>query len=138
MRAGLRGGLDKGSADVAVGNDALAVGKVGGDSVASGGGAAGVGHGHDEVGIDGGFVCQRRAEGFADELDVLAEDRTGGIGEIDVLEDALSKSGRGVGEAARRHTLVGERDNLAGLDFADDGGSDDIEGDGFAGDDMMP
>ena len=52
-----------------------------------------------------------------------------------MLEDAVGPPGCGFGEAAGRDALIRERDDLAGLYLADEGCADDIQRDGFGGDD---
>ena len=54
-------------------------------------------------------------------------------GQVDELEQAAL--GRRLGEAVRAQAVLVDGDQLAGLDLADEGGADDVERRGLAGDD---
>ena len=129
-------GLNEGAADIAIGDDAFFKGDAALLGIAEGGGAAAVGDGHDDVGIDGGFDGELAAHALADFHDHVAEEIAGRAGEIDVLERAV----RGVcGEAFREETAghfgagLVDGDDFAGEDFADVGGLDALQGAGFGG-----
>ena len=83
-------GLDKGAANIAIRDDAFAIRDAAGTGISGGGGASGIGHGHDVVGTDRGLAAEDLAEGLAGGLDVLTEDIAGRVGEA---ENALKASG---------------------------------------------
>ena len=133
----LLGGLDEGPAHVAVGDDSLAVRDAAGGRVAGRGRAARVGHGHHEIGRHRGLARELGPHGLADALDVLAEDDAGGVGEIDVLKDAV---GRALGHG--RETPAGDPPVVQGhdlprLDLADVLGAEHVQGDRLAGHDRV-
>ena len=66
-------------------------------------------------------------------VDAATGDRGVGTGEVDVLEQAAL--GVGLGEALGAQPVLVDGDELAGLDLADEGRTDDVEGGGLAGDD---
>ncbi len=127
-------GLNKGAADVVVADEAEVEGDAGFGGVAQGGGDAGVGHGDDEVGGDGGLAGELATHLIARLLDGAAEDAGVGAGEVDVLEDAGRLGGVAVEEAAG-DAVFGDHDELAGLDVALVLGMEEVEGAGFAGED---
>ena len=81
-------GHDERAADVAVLHQPFDERDAGLLRVADGGGDGGVGHAHDDVGIDGVLAGELGAHGHADGVEQLAADDAVGPGEVDVLEDA--------------------------------------------------
>jgi hypothetical protein len=66
-------------------------------------------------------------------VDHAAVDRRVGTRQVDVLEEAAL--GLGLGEAPGAQPVLVDRDQLAGLDLAHEGGADDVEGRRLGGDD---
>ena len=91
------------------------------------------GHGDDEVGVHRVLRGEPAAHLDPGGVHGAAGDRGVGPGEVDVLEDAP----RGLRGREREGAQAGgvDGDQLAGLDLADDGGADDVERGGLAGDD---
>ena len=97
---------------------------------------AGVGHGHDDVGLRRVLPGQPRAEGLARRRDAPSEDERVGAREVDVLEDA-----RGVlrkGEPVRRESFPRELDDLARLDVPLELRADQVERARLRRDDRRP
>src|SRR6185369_3555683 len=85
---GLRG-FDEGATDVMIADQAHAERDAGFESVADGGGNAGVRNGDDDVGVNRMLLREQAAEGFAALVDAAAEDDAVGAREVDMFEDAL-------------------------------------------------
>ena len=98
-----------------------------------GGGRAGLGDRHHQVGVDGMLVAQLPAHRDPGLVDVAAGDGGVGAGEVDVLEDAAL--GRRLGELVGAQAVLVDDDQLARLDLADDAGADRGQGGVLAGDD---
>ena len=112
---------------------AHAEGNAGFERVADRGGNAGVGHGHDDVGVDGMFAREQAAEAFAALVHRAAENQAIGPRKIDVLEDAvLQRLFRR--EVERFDAAARDAHHFAGLDFAHVFGADQIERAGFRSD----
>ena len=125
--------LDEGAPDVGVLDQALPEGDARLLGVADGGRGPGLGGRDDQVGLDRVLAGQRAAHLDARLVHRAAVDRRVGAGEVDVLEDApLAPRGS---EALRAQAVLVDGDELAGLDLADEGGADDVEGSGLGGDD---
>ena len=93
-------------------------------------GHAGIGHGHDDVGVDRMLAGQQAAQRFAALVHRAAEDDAIGAREIDMLENAvLMRLFRR--EADRFNAAARDAHHFAGLDFANVFGVDQIERAGF-------
>ena len=125
-------GLDEGAADVGVLDEALAVGDAGLLGEADGGGRAGLGDGHHQVGVDGVLAGESAAHRDARLVDVAAGDGGVGAGEVDVLEHAAL--GVGSGELVGAQAVLVDDDELAGLDLTHETGADRGECGVLAGD----
>ena len=86
--------------------------------------STGCSRGEDPAHLDAGLV------------DDPAADDGVGAGEVDVLEDAAL--GLGLGEPVRAQAVLVDDDELTGLDLADDGRADRLQGGGLGGDDPAP
>src|SRR6185369_15097655 len=129
---GLRG-FDEGATDVMIADQAHAERDAGFESVADGGGNAGVRNGDDDVGVNRMLLREQAAECFAALVDAAAEDDAVGAREVDMFEDALlvrffGREADGFDAAARN------ADHFSGLDFADVLRVEEVKGAGFAGD----
>ncbi len=116
-----------------IANQAHAEWDFGFEGVANGRGDAGIGHGDDDVGVDGMLPREEAAEHFAAFVHRAAENNAVGAGEIDMLENALLE------RLFRREvdgldTGFGDAHHFAGLDLADVLGIEEIEGAGFGSD----
>ena len=100
--------------------------------VADRGRGAGLRHRDDQVGLDRVLLGQPAADLDAGGVHAAAGDRGVGAGQVDVLEDAAL--GLGGGEALAAQAVLVDRDELARLDLADEGGADDVQRRGLAGD----
>ena len=125
------GGLDEGAPHVGVLHQALPVGDAGGLGVADGGGGARLGGGDDEVGFHRVLAGQGRSHLVARGDDAAPGDAGVGAGQVDVLEDAAGPAGGG--ETRGAHTVLVDFDELAGLDLAHEGGTDDVQGGSLGG-----
>jgi hypothetical protein len=85
------------------------------------------------VGLDRCLDRQGGAEGAADLAGALAGEGGVGPGQVDVLEHARARGGRG--EAARSQPMLVDGDDLTRLNLADQGGADDVQRGGLGGDD---
>src|SRR5579864_8870721 len=122
--------LDEGAADVVIADQAHAKRNPGFESVADGGGNAGVGHGHDDIRFDGMLAGKQAAKHFAALVDGAAEDDAVRAREVDVLENALLMR-LGGSEMNGLDAALGDAHHFARLDFADVLGVEQIEGAGF-------
>ncbi len=96
---------------------------------------AGIRHRHDDVGGGGRLAGELAAHGLAHVVDRAAVHDRIGPREVDVLEDA--RPGRLLRrEAERLEPVLGDDDDLAVLDVADEAGADDVEGAGLGGEDV--
>src|SRR4029077_119776 len=125
--------LDEGASDVVIADQAHAERNAGLESIANCGGNTGVRNGNDNVGVDGMFLGEQTAKGFAAFVDAATEDDAVGARKIDVLEDALLAGffGRemdGFDAGAR------DAHHFAGRDFANILRVEEIERAGFASD----
>src|SRR5260370_8078871 len=68
--------LDKGAADVMIANQAHAEGNLGFEGVADGGRHAGIGHGNDDIGVDGMLLREGASEHLAAFVHGAAETNT--------------------------------------------------------------
>ena len=128
------GRLDEGAADIVVADDAELERQARLVGVADRRRHAGVGHRHDDVGVDRAFLGELHADALAGIVDADALDLLIGPGEIDVLEDA--EAARLLGEGLDRAQAVAvDDDDLAGLDVAHEAGADDVERAGLRGQD---
>ena len=93
---------------------------------------AGVGDGHDDVGVDRVFAGEHAAEFRPHLVDTAAEHVAVGPREIDVLEHALGQRSGGNGLMERRP--LADDEDLARLDVAHVRGADQIERAGFRAD----
>ena len=120
---------DEGAADVAVLDQALAVGDAAGPGVALGRRHARVGHPHHQVRLDRGLGGQQLAHPPAGPVDLAAVEAAVGPGEVDELEDAQVRP-----DPLGREQLLGvdpvlvDHHQLARLELADEGGPDHVEG----------
>ena len=125
-------GFDERAADVVVADqpelqrDAALVG------IADGRRDAGVGHRHDDVGLDGVLARQVHPHEAAARVDGPAEHETVGAAEIDVLEDAVGRLFLRQREAGLDVVRV-DHQHLARLDVADVAGVNEVEGAGLGG-----
>src|SRR5712692_7106592 len=101
-----------------IANQAHAKRNFGFEGVANGGGNAGIGHGHDDVGFDGMLAREQAAEHLAALVYGTAEDDAVGAGKVDMLENALLVLlfGR---EVDGLNAAFGYAHHFAGFDFAD-------------------
>ena len=109
--------LDEGAADIVVADDAEFEGNAGLLGKADRRRHAGIGHRHDDVGLDRALAGQFDADLLAHVVDVAAFDDRIGPGEIDIFEDAEARPAR----LERKHALdaaLGDDDHFAGLDVA--------------------
>src|SRR5260221_13924500 len=109
--------LDERPADVVVPDQAIREGNPGLTGVAEGREHARIGNGDDDVGVDGAFARQLRAEALAYLGYVIAEDHGVWPCEVDVLEDAARLAGRLElmdGPESRAAIATINRDHLAG------------------------
>jgi hypothetical protein len=128
--------LDEGAADVMVADDAELERHAGGLRIADRGRHAGIGHRNHDVRFGRHLAREFRAHVLADLVDGPALHEGIGAGEIDVLEDAWP----------RRHPrerpqaldpALGDVDDLAVLDVADEPGTDDVERTRLGGQQVM-
>ena len=89
-----------------------------------------VGDRHDNVGFDQRLGGEDAPEIRPHLVDAAAEDVAVGTREVDVLEDTVCELRRRIG-ANRAQAAVADDQQLAGLDVADVGGADQIQGAGF-------
>ena len=120
------GGLDEGPAHVGVLDQALREGDAGFLGVADGGRGAGLRHGDHEVGLTGCSRGQLAAHLHPGIVDGAAGDGGVRAGQVDVFEDAAGR--RRLGETLGAHPVLVDRDEFAGLNFADEGGADGGQG----------
>ena len=95
---------------------------------------AGVGEGHDEIGVDLRFPGQNLTHPFSCQINRGAEDFRVGTSEIDLLENAEMGRLLGPGED-RAHFPVLEDQHFAGFDIADIFGVHQVKSAGLGGDD---
>ena len=126
--------LDKRAADVVIANQAHAKGQAGFERIADRGGHAGVGHGHDEIGVGGLLAREQAAQHFAAAVDGAAKDQAIGARKIDVLENAVLVAASAGAKWIDSTPLLEMRTHLAGLDFANVFRADQIERAGFRSD----
>src|SRR5437899_2079901 len=126
-------GLDERAADVMIADQAHAEGNLGFEGVADGGGNAGIGHGHDDIGFDGMLAREEAAEHLAALVHGTAEDDAVRAGEVNVLENALLVLlfGR---EVDGLNAAFGDAHHFTGRDLADVLGVEKVERAGFGGD----
>ena len=101
--------------------------------VADRGRRAGLGHRDDQVGLDRVLAGQPAADLDPGRVHAAPADRGVRPGQVDVLEQAAL--GLGGGEVLRAQAVLVDRDQLARLDLADEGGADDVERGGLGRDD---
>ena len=118
--------LDEGAADIMVADDAELVGHAACLREAERGRHAGIGHRHDDVGVDRRFARRARAHALAHVVDAAAVHDRVGPGEVDVFEDAGPRRLPGA-KRIDSMPVVGDDDDLAVLDVADEAGADDVE-----------
>ncbi len=125
---------DEGAADVAVLDQALAVGDAARPGVALGRRHARVGHAHHQVGLDRGLGGQQFAHPPAGPVDLAAVEAAVGPGEVDELEDAQVRP-----DPLGREQLLGvdpvrvDHHQLARVELAHEGGPNHVEGRRFGG-----
>ena len=107
--------LDERAADVAVLDQPVVERHAAGPGVADGGGDRGVGHGDDDVGVDGRLGGQLGAEPLAHVVHVAAVPHRVGPGEVDELERAAGLRGGRRQRLAALHLGAVQRDDLARL-----------------------
>ena len=122
--------LDERAADVVITYQAVLEGDAGFVRVAERGEHTGVGHRHDDIGIDRMLARKLRSKSLPHLGHIVAEDYRVGPREVHVLENAAGFTLRGklVNDAKGRspaHTI--HRDNLSGTDLADRLRSDEVE-----------
>ena len=125
--------LDERASDVGVLGEALPNGMPDCLGVADRGRRARLGHGDDEVGLDGVLARPACGPSRRARRAPAAGDRGVGPRQVDVLEDAAL--GVRLGEALLRRPSRVDGDELARLDLADERGADDVERRGLAGHD---
>ena len=92
-----------------------------------------VGHGEDHLGVGGRVLPRQAAPRFAaDPVHRLAEHVAVGPGEVDQLEDAAADR-LGAERLQVVDLAVGDPDELARLELAEERGADQVEGAGLAG-----
>src|SRR5262249_32799446 len=125
--------LDEGPANVAVLDQALPVGDAAALRVADGGGRPRLRHRNDQVRVDWVLRGEPPPDGHPRRLHAAAADRGVGPGQVDVLEPAATRPGRG--ERPRADTALIDRDQFSWLDLPDRGRAHDVERRRLAGDD---
>ena len=126
-------GIEEGAPDVMVADEGRVVGDARFLAEAERGVVAGVGHGDDEVGLDGVEAGQFAAHVRAHRADVDALERAVGPREIDVLEDAEAELVLRHEGLDRAQAVFVDDDDFARLDVADElRAGDDVEGAAFA------
>ena len=122
-------GGDERAADVAVLDQALAVGDAAAPGVALRRGDARLGHAHDQVGLDRGLLGQLLAHPDPGPVHALAVQEGVGSGEVDELEQAELGVDLVLGEQPHRPVAAGvDDDHLAGVELAHEVGADHVEG----------
>ncbi len=92
-------------------------------------GSAGLGHAHDDVGVDRRLLGQRLAHALAGAVDLAAVQHAVGSSEVHELEQAELGVDPLRGERPQRPDAGGvDDDHLARLDLADEVRADDVEG----------
>src|SRR6478752_5902237 len=125
--------LDEGASDVGVLDEALAERDAALLRIPNSRRHARLGHPDDEVGVDGVLAREDAAHLDAGLVHDASADDGVGAGEVDVLEDAALGLGRR--ELVRAQAVLVDDDELAGLDLADDGRADRLQGCGLGRDD---
>ena len=125
----LLAGGDEGAPDVAVLDEALAVGDATGPGEALGGGQARLGHAHHHVGLDRRLLGEQLAHAHAGVVHAAAVEAAVGPGEVDELEEAeLGVEPLGGEHRDRLHAVAVDDHHLAGVELAHEVGADDVEG----------
>ena len=127
------GGLDEGTADVAVLNEAQAVGDARFLGVAHGGVQAGVGHADDDIGLHRMLLCQESAGPLAGLVDADALDFAVRPGEVDIFEHADFSLVPAVGGDGL-HLAVLDDDDFAGAHVPHQGRADGVQRAALGGD----
>src|SRR6185312_5256353 len=128
-------GMDEGTADVTVLDEAFAIGNAGLAGVADGGGNGRIRDADDDIGIDGMFAGEGGAHLFARLVNELATDAAVGAGEVGVFEGAGgAPAGGGNGEEAGEALSI-DLDDFTRHELAFEGKAEVFEGAGFGGDD---
>jgi len=107
---GALAGLDEGAAQIVAADDAHLVGNAALLGIAQGGGHAGIGHRHDDVGVHAPFAGQAPAHFLADLIDRTAVHDRVGTREIDIFEQAGASGARGEGFDRFDAVLVDDHD----------------------------
>ncbi len=97
---------------------------------------AGIRHRNHDIGVDRVLEGELRAHCLAHVIDRTAVDDGIGAGEIDIFENARPRRLRREGAKAFQ-AVLGNDDDLAILDVADEMGADDVEGAGFGSENVM-
>ena len=122
-------GGDKRTADVAILHQSVAKGNTRHGGEPFRGWNARVGDTHHEVRFDGALTSQVLTHATTGRVDLVAHEIGVGSSEVDELKDAelLATFSRSQ-ELGRGHHVVGNRDEFAGLEFANEGGTHHVEG----------
>ncbi len=128
-------GLDEGAPDVVVADDAELEGDVRFLREADGCRHAGIGDRHDDVDVGRRLAGELHAHLLADVIDGAPADDAVGAGEVDILEDAGARRAHGEWTVAL-DAVLGDDDDLAVFDLAQELGADHVEGTGLRGEDV--
>ena len=125
--AQLLAGLDEGARDVAVLDQPVVLREAGGAREAARRRVAGVRHRDHEIGVDRRLAARISPIRPRETWITWPPRRESGPREVDVLEDAQRAARRRRPPGASARPFVGDRDDLAGLDVAQELGADDVE-----------